>query len=241
MQYSSISDIGLLREKNQDSLLTITNQYGDFLAIVADGIGGGLAGEVASSEIVNYFEKNFKESGKFTDLQCVIDYLKLHISLANKTVYTLAKKNPEYKGMGSTLTGILICEFGVVSFNCGDSRVYGLLDNKIFHLTVDHTLVNQMLENNEITLEEAVNHPKKHYLVKAIGIIKDIEADIHKVKDLQYYLICSDGLHNLVNEEEIVSIVYDSSLTLDEKVEELKNKALLAGGYDNITIILVER
>ena len=239
MEYSCITDVGLVREKNQDSYIAISNKYGDFLALVADGIGGGKAGEVASGELIKYFEYIFKESGPFDTQEDVINFLEFHVMTCNKHIYDLSKKYPDYSGMGTTLTGIMITSFGTIAINCGDSRVYGFIDDMIIHLTKDHTLINQMLENGEITLEESVNHPKKHYLTNAIGIFDKVVADINPVKDMDYYLICSDGLHSYVSDEEIQKIVTSQKHTVEEKVEDLKNLALLKGGFDNTTIILV--
>lgn len=241
MKYSCISDIGLYREKNQDSYIVVENTYGDLLAIVADGIGGGKAGEVASGETIKYFDRNFKESGPFESLDEATDYISYHIDRCNREVFNLSLTDDKYAGMGTTLTGLLITKNGTLSINCGDSRVYGFLDEKIFRLTSDHTLVNQMLENGQITYEESINHPKRHYLIKAIGIFETVKSDVHKVKDMEYYLICSDGLHGYVDEEEIIKIVYNRNKTLDEKVNELKDISLLKGGYDNVTVILLER
>lgn len=238
MKYSCISDIGLIRDKNQDSYIAIENIYGDFLAIVADGIGGGKAGEVASGEVIKYFNKVFPECGPFDSLDNAIDFIKYHIDKINKEVFNLAISDDRYSGMGTTLSGIFITKFGAISINCGDSRVYGFIDDKAFKLTTDHTLINKMLENNEITYEESLTHPKRHYLLKAIGIFDRVECDVHKVKDMDYYLVCSDGLHGYVSDDEIVSIVA-SEKTIEEKTLELKDLALLKGGYDNITIILI--
>lgn len=241
MKYSFITDIGLLREKNQDSCLAIENNYGDFLAIVADGIGGGKAGEVASSEVVKYFEKEFKQSGPFDTTKNAIDYIEYHLNKVNELVFNMSLSNKAYSGMGTTITGIFITKKANISINCGDSRVYGFLDNKYFKLTTDHTLVNQMIENGQISYEESLNHPKRHYLVKAIGIFDEVKCDVHKVKNMQYYLICSDGLHGYVSDDEINSIVCNQNLTLEQKVIELKDISLLKGGYDNVTVILVEK
>ena len=241
MEYFCITDTGLVREKNQDSYIAITNSYGDFLVLVADGIGGGKAGEVASGELIKYFETNFVQSGPFEALEDAMNYLRYHISVANKHIFNLSNQYEEYSGMGTTLTGILITENGTISINCGDSRVYGFIDDRIIHLTTDHTLVNQMLEKGQITYEESLNHPKKHYLVKAIGIYGECSADLHKVKDMEYYLICSDGLHAYVSDDEIAKIVLDPDMSVEEKVIELKDISLMKGGYDNITIVLVEK
>lgn len=241
MEYSCITDVGLLREKNQDSYIVTENTYGDVLAIVADGIGGGRAGEVASGEVVKYFDSIFKESGPFDSLDNACDYINYHINLVNKHIYELAISNPTYTGMGTTITGLLITKVGNISINCGDSRVYGFIDNKIIKLTTDHTLVNQMLEAGKISFEESLNHPKRHYLVRAIGIFNYVNADVHKVKDMDYYLICSDGLHGYCSDNEITDIIYDESLSLDDKVYKLKDLSLMKGGYDNVTVILVRK
>lgn len=241
MEYYCITDIGLVREKNQDSYLAIENRHGDLLALVADGIGGGKAGEVASGELIRYFEEHFPESGPFSGLQDAANYILYHMDQANRHIYDLSRHYSDFSGMGTTVTGVLISSCGILSINCGDSRVYGFLDDMTVRLTRDDTLVNRMLENGKISYEEAVNHPKKHYLVKAIGIFDHIDTDVHKVRDMEYYLICSDGLHSYVSDEEIASIVTDHTKTVEEKTVELKDLALLKGGYDNITIILIRR
>lgn len=241
MDYFCITDTGLVREKNQDSYIAISNGYGDFLVLVADGIGGGKAGEVASGETIKYFNDNFKGSGPFESIEDAINYMSYHVNCANKRIYELSSRYEEYAGMGTTLTGVLLCSKGAVSINCGDSRVYGFVDDLCIHLTFDHTLVNQMLEKGQITYEESLNHPKKHYLVKAIGIFPICNADVHKVKDMDYYLVCSDGLHAYVSDEEITKIVIDKNKSVQQKTEDLKDLALLKGGFDNITIVLVKR
>lgn len=241
MQYACITDIGLIREKNQDSYIVIKNGYGDLLALVADGIGGGKAGEIASGELIRYFDDNFKDSGPFSAIEDAISFMLYHLKKANTLIYDLSCNYKEYRGMGTTVTGILITSLGTVSINCGDSRVYGFIDDMMIRLTSDHTLVNQMLENGQISYEESINHPKKHYLVKAMGIFDKITPDVHKVKDMDYYLICSDGLHAYVKDDDICRIVLSKYSDLDTKVEDLKNLALLNGGFDNVTVILVEK
>lgn len=240
MEYYGLTDQGLVRSKNQDSYIAISNRYGDFLFVVADGIGGGKAGEVASEETTKYFEKIFKDCGPFSNLRDAQEFLEYHLKKCNSYVFNMSLSDDKYSGMGTTITGAMITKHGILSLNCGDSRVYGFLDNKIFRLTDDHTLVNQMLKKGQITIEEAINHPKRHYLVKAIGIFQTVKCDVHRVKDMDYYLICSDGLHSYVSDEEISNIVI-SNKTVEEKANELKDLALLKGGFDNITLILARR
>ena len=241
MEYSAITDVGLIRSKNEDAYLIIENKYGDLLALVADGIGGGKAGEVASSECINHFKDTFKDSGPFSDVESIINYLKYHTNLANKKVRDLAVSNVKYMGMGTTLTGVLISNKGIVSLNVGDSRVYGFVDECAFPLTKDHTLINQMLDKGEISAKEAINHPKRHYLTNAIGIFEVLNPDIHKVKQMDYYLCCSDGLHGNLSSSEMLEILYDKTKTLYDKCLDLKDLAMLKGGNDNITVVLVKR
>lgn len=234
------TDIGLHRHNNQDSYLTITNNYGDFLAIVCDGIGGAKAGDVASGEMVNYLNNAFKESGPFKTLKEAKDYIKIILQEANKHVYELSISHNEFRGMGTTLTGLLITTNGILSINVGDSRVYGFIDKKIYRLTEDHTLVNQMVANGQITYEESLNHPKKHYLVRACGVWDNVDFDIHKVKIMNYYLLCSDGLCGYVSDSEILDIISSSEYkNCEEKCNKLISLALLKGGYDNCTVIVV--
>lgn len=239
IRYSAITDIGLHRENNQGSYLTIINDNGDFLGLVCDGIGGANAGDVASGEAVNYFEKEFKKAPSFSSLDEASEYLNKHLNIANKKILELANKYPNFNGMGTTVTGVLITKLGVLSINAGDSRVYGFLDDKLFRLTNDHTLVNQMLQNGMITYEESINHPKKHYLVRALGVWAEMEFDIHEVRNMNYYMLCSDGLCGYVSDEEINYILLDNT-DVNEKTRQFLDLALMKGGYDNITVVVVK-
>lgn len=239
IEFYCISDVGLHRACNQDSYVTCTNNNGDFLALVADGIGGGKAGDVASKETVNYIEQHFS-SLSFDSLCDVKDKMNVLLNETNKYVFDLSMSNIDYLGMGTTLTGILITSFGSLSINVGDSRTYGIVDKKLFRLTSDHTYVNQMLEKGEITYKESLTHPKRHYLTKAVGVFDVVEFDVHKVKNMDMYLLCSDGLCGYLQDNEIMNIVdsleYD---TLKKKGDALIEKALKKGGYDNVTVVLV--
>ena len=240
MEYYCATDIGLVREKNQDSYLAIENANGDSLFLVCDGIGGGKAGEVASSEVVKHMRNAFPDAYKFSSLIDAEEYISRELKYANRLVYDLSCKHEEYEGMGTTVTGLLFTEFGVLSINIGDSRVYGFLDNMYFKLTKDHTLINEMLEAGTITYEESLNHPKKHYLTRALGIYRTTMFDIHKVKEMDHYVVCSDGLHGYVSENEITRIVYDDK-DVKSRTLDLVNLALLKGGFDNITVVLIDR
>ena len=240
MEYYCITDVGLIRDKNQDSYIALENAYGDFLVLVADGIGGGKAGEVASGEVIKYFDFTFRQSGIFTAIEDVISFMTFHVNAVNKHVYEMSTKYEEYEGMGTTLTGFLITKLGTVIVNCGDSRVYGFKDEMMIQLTNDHTLINKLLQEGKITYEESLNHPQRHYLIKAIGVGEKVKADIKEIKDMDYLLACSDGLHGYISDEEIKNIVLDKEKSVAQKTIDLKDLSLLKGGYDNVTAVLLK-
>ncbi|MBO7676106.1 MAG: serine/threonine-protein phosphatase [Erysipelotrichaceae bacterium] len=239
MEYYCITDVGLIREKNQDSYIAVENAYGDFLFLVADGIGGGKAGEVASGEVIKYFDFSFRQSGRFTAMEDVISFMNFHINAVNKHVYDLSLKYEEYEGMGTTLTGFMITELGTITINCGDSRVYGFNGDQMIQLTRDHTLINRLLAEGKITYEESLNHPQRHYLIRAIGVGEKAKPDISQIADMDYLLACSDGLHGYASDEEIRNIVLDKEKSVAQKAIDLKDLSLLKGGFDNVTVILV--
>lgn len=240
MNYASLSDKGLHREKNQDSYCNVTNNYGDVLLIICDGIGGGKAGEVASGEVVKYFINIFKNTSQFLNLDDAKEFMQKNIVKANEEVYKLSSKYKDFEGMGTTITGLLYTSVGVITFNVGDSRVYGFADNKMFKLTVDHTLVNELLQKGEISYEESLIHPKRHYLVKAVGVWDYVSADIHQVAKMDQYLVCSDGLSSYVDENSIKEVMNNKDLDCVSKVNELVKLSLIAGGYDNVSVIVFD-
>ena len=241
IKYSAVTDIGLHRENNQDSYLTVINNYGDFLALVCDGIGGAKAGDVASGKVSSYFDNEFKKAKAFTSLEDAKNFIIKHISIVNKEIHDLSVKYKKFEGMGTTVTGLLITKYGVLSINIGDSRVYGFLDDKLFRLTNDHTLVNEMLEKGEITYEISLIHPKRHYLTRAVGVWKDVECDVHEVKKMDYYLLCSDGLCGYISDNDILNIIINNNdfPTCEDKTKKLLEKTLMEGGPDNITVVVV--
>ena len=188
MEYFSLTDIGLVRSKNQDSYITVYNENRDFLVLVCDGIGGNKAGEVASAEICKYFGKIFPLNKGFKDAQELHTYMKYHVRIASDCVYDMSLRNPDYEGMGTTITGILFSSIGTFVINAGDSRVYGVSDNLV-QLTKDHTLVNELLERHLITEEEAINHPKKHYVTKFLGVFEGASADVYKFVRMAYMVM----------------------------------------------------
>lgn len=243
MKYFGITDRGKLRATNQDSYVIASNRKGDVFAMVCDGIGGGKGGDVASQLAVYYFSTAFSLNNGFEDQDAVRVWLSKSITGANKEIFETGKLNEELKGMGTTLSGVLISNQGTFVVNVGDSRTYGCYeDGTMKQLTRDHTLVNDMILHGELTPEQAKDFPKKNVLTNALGVWEKTQPDIIPLKEegLAGFLLCSDGLHGYVNEEVIREIVDDREYEPALRVRRLYNEAMNAGGYDNITAILID-
>lgn len=235
----AITDVGSFRKTNQDAYYIGTNKDGDTFAVVCDGIGGGKAGDVASNKTIEYIKENFHKSGKFKTIDDAKKYICGLIRKCSEYIYDLSTSNFDYLGMGTTISGIYIGKYGNFVINLGDSRTYGVGKRSINCLTVDDSLLNEMLKNGEINEDEVDKYPDKHCIVRAIGIYPSIEPKITSVKKYDYYLACSDGLHGYVNEDKIQEVVSNKETTLKQKCEELLSLSLLEGGYDNITVVLL--
>lgn len=240
IDYYCLSDVGLHRLTNQDYYVVTNNDDGDFLALVCDGIGGGKAGDVASKKTCEYLKEHFV-SLHFLDIDDALNKIKALIEKCNSYIFSLSINNEAYLGMGTTLTGILITSFGCLTINVGDSRTYGVVDKKLFRLTNDHTYVNEKLERGEITYKESLNHPKRHYLTRAIGVFDYVNSDVHKVKNMDMFMLCSDGLCGYVSDNEIINILDSLEFdTLKKKGDALMSLAMKKGGFDNVTIVIVQ-
>ena len=241
MKVFTLSDVGLTREKNQDSYINVYNQNNDLLALICDGIGGAKAGEVASLEVVKYFEKVFSEHKGFVDSDDANFFLKDHVRKASDHIYHMSRLDENLEGMSTTIVGLLITDIGNFAFNAGDSRVYGYQDGSLRQLTTDHTLVSELIKCHLITEEEGKTHPKRNYLTKFLGVFEGVTCETYPIGNFdEYYLLCSDGLHGYVQKEEINEVMSNSALSIEEKADDLLKMALAKGGYDNITVTIVE-
>ncbi|HOV78508.1 MAG TPA: Stp1/IreP family PP2C-type Ser/Thr phosphatase [Bacillota bacterium] len=236
MRWAKITDAGLLREMNEDSLC-ISPENGLFA--VADGMGGHRAGEVASRVALQILEDELSERlnrGEKPERALVESVLE-----ANRRIYDLAGQSPGLVGMGTTVTACLNRKDEVFVAQVGDSRAYLLRGNTIEKLTEDHSLVQEMVKNGGITEEQAFDHPHRNVLTRALGTVPSLEVDLYQVKvnagDL--ILLCTDGLTMYLRQEDIISTV-NASPDPDTAVRALLEKALRAGGADNVTVILVE-
>ena len=233
------TDIGSVREKNEDSIYY--DNSGDFvIAIVADGMGGHKSGEVASKLAVetaaDYFNRNI---GKFMELP--MEFLRDIFMSSSMRVFDVASTEPECKGMGTTMTLILVNRKTEKLYigNIGDSRTYIMRNGEISQVTEDHSLVNEMFKKGQITKDELLTHPKRNVLTKSLGTFRDIEPDfyIEDLHDIENIILCSDGLTNYVNNGEIKDIV--SNNEGEEIVDKLVNEANVRGGSDNISVIVI--
>ena len=233
-----MTDIGCSREINEDSIgyYPELNPQKGFFAIIADGMGGHQAGEVASQKTVEIIYKYYSQSKKKTT-----DALKQAFIQANNAIYQISLSDSNLKGMGTTATAIAIKQGLLYFAHVGDSRLYRLRNNELSLLSKDHTVVNNLLSMGLLTIEQAENHPDKNLITRAIGTKPSVEIDVF-TKPLtiaigDYYILCSDGLYDLVYDDEIKKAIL-ASLTLNKAGNDLIELAKKRGGYDNISIII---
>ena len=235
------SDIGKVREINQDYFYISDSLDQVQLYILADGMGGYNGGEIASKLAVqtakSYIENNFKEVNK--DKDSIIQLLGSSIEYANMIVYEKSKENKELEGMGTTLDICLIYNNKVFIGHVGDSRVYRIRKEFIRKLTQDHSYVQKLVKDGTITEEEAVHHPQKNMLMKALGCNAFVEPDVMVkgfLKD-DILIMNSDGLTNLVSQEDIFKL---AKKDIERAPQELVEMANEKGGYDNITVVIIK-
>jgi serine/threonine protein phosphatase PrpC len=242
MKYYGLTDRGKLRRSNQDSYIIASSEEGDVFAMVCDGIGGGQGGDVASRMATEHFSRAFAVHRPFADGQDLQYWLQAEIQAVNQEIHETGSQHLSLKGMGTTLTGVLLTTVGSFIVNVGDSRTYAYDKNGSLQLlTRDDSLVNEMLAKGELTPEEAENYPRRNVLTKALGVWDHVKPAVFPYEGkADGFLLCSDGLHGYVSEEEISGILGDPDTDPALRVRRLFNAAMHAGGFDNITMILVE-
>lgn len=233
------TDMGATRDTNQDTLAIETNSNGDKIYILCDGMGGYNGGEIASLECSRLISQEFKKS-KFSDVTSIKDWLFNAIKKSNKKINDLANKNSELEKMGTTIVCLVITKEYKVYASVGDSRIYSYNHKEFNQLSEDQTFANALLKAGYISEKEAEIHPKKSLLLSAIGSSDDdLDIQIDEILDNNNYLLCSDGLYNMVDNKEIHKII-SSNLDLEKKAQTLIDKANSNGGKDNVSVILVE-
>lgn len=235
------TDKGLIRKENEDAFFVMENEHGDWLAVVCDGIGGSAAGEVASHIAIRTLEEAFSQAPLLHKDYEVNDWLQSVLNKANDAIYYKSIHSKKEKGMGTTCVGLLVTQYASYIFNVGDSRIYADYEEGLIQMSEDHNVVARMLRNGEITPEEAKTHAQRNTLTNALGVWHVFQIDFHKIdSEYKYVLISSDGLHGYVTHEDIQAVVENKEWSLEDKVNYLIDQANQAGGYDNITIILLE-
>jgi protein phosphatase len=231
------TDVGLKRKKNEDTYY-IAPDHG--FCLVADGMGGAAAGELASRMFAEAAREVFH---RFTDIieSMVIRQIKNAYLLANERILNHVQFTPAHKGMGCTAELMAFWDRGFILGHVGDSRTYRFREGELKQLTKDHSLVREQIDKNIIPAKNAKHHRLRNVILRAVGVEERLELDILKgtTHPGDQYLLCSDGLTDMIEESEIENL-FGAKLQLNHKAEALVQLALDAGGYDNITVVLVE-
>ena len=236
-----ITDTGKVRTHNEDSVMIVKNLTGEYLMLVADGMGGHKAGEVASSIVVNGFTNKFKLMETIGTKEEAVSWIRENVNELNDAIFKYTDEFEESKGMGTTLVLSVVTKDYILFGNVGDSSGFVMKKGKLYKVTKDHTLVNLLVETGELTKEEALNHPRKNVLMRALGANNPIDIDIFDVDmESDGILLCSDGLTNMLNVSQIEKVL-NSELTMEEKIVKLIRKSNLRGGTDNVSIAYLER
>ncbi len=249
IQAAGLTDVGLKREGNEDAFSADETSG---LFIVADGMGGHLAGEVASRIAVEMISSSFRRwTANETPVEEVYgapdasltrrgNYLSSSIRLANRVVYEMAREHDQYHGMGTTVAVVHVTPRLIVTANAGDSRIYLVRDGKLERLSRDHTLVSEQVEMGLMTPEEAETSPLKHVLTRNLGSSEEVDVDVFEIEPSHEdrFVLCSDGLTDLISEQEILEMA-GSEDDPEALCRQFVRTALRRGGHDNTTVITV--
>ncbi|MBQ8514753.1 MAG: Stp1/IreP family PP2C-type Ser/Thr phosphatase [Ruminococcus sp.] len=241
MQCAAATDIGCLRDENQDRVFV--QKFGEcILAAVFDGMGGERAGEeasrIAEEEFLTHFKKSYRES---MDTHALRNLMISSVSAANTVIYTTARMNYRNFGMGTTCVAAFIDASGISVVNVGDSRAYYYAGGTIRLITTDHTVVNMLLEHGRIRPEEIATHPQRHMLTRAVGVEKTVRPDYFRLdrRDEKFHLLlCSDGLSGYCGNAELAHVL-EQEQDVQGHVDQLIQMALDKGGRDNVSVALV--
>ena len=241
MQSWGLTDPGCVRKQNQDAYQIEKLDKNSLLCIVCDGMGGAKSGNIASTLAMDVFVQEVRRCWKPSLSQSDIDQiLRGAVKLANFTVYDQAQQFVDFTGMGTTLVAVLIRGKKVTVVNVGDSRVYGINKNGIQQITRDHSLVQMMVERGELKPEQAKSYPGKNFITRAIGTEPIILCDLYHqdAEKGDYFLLCSDGLSNVLDDQEILFEVVHG-VNKARCCERLLSIAKKRGAPDNVTSVLV--
>ncbi len=239
MQVWGVTDRGAVRQQNQDAYAARVLEDGRAIALVCDGMGGARAGNVASTMAVKLFMEEFLRPGQKDSVEEQMGHA---ASVANQAVFQRSATDPECAGMGTTMVAVLAGAEEAVILNEGDSRCYHINDEGIVLVTRDHSLVEDLVERGELTREQARTHPHRNLITRALGAEPVLMADCFRQSLSPGYclLLCSDGLSNVVNEQEMLYEVVHGGAP-EQCCQRLLNIALSRGAPDNVTVVLMRR
>lgn len=240
MRGTFLTDRGRVRSHNEDAGGIYYNSTNQLLAVIADGMGGHQAGDVASKMAITQIDKQWKNTKKFEKPNEIEEWLQNTIQEINKAIYEHAQNNQECEGMGTTLVIVVhIDEFLTVA-HIGDSRCYLLNQHKLKQVTEDHSLVNALVQSGQISRDDAKHHPRKNVVLRALGSELQVDADIKTISidENEKVLLATDGLTDKILDEELFEIINkhdDIHLACQELIDLANNR----GGEDNISLILL--
>src|SRR5699024_2838388 len=232
---------GEFRNLNEDRTGVFYNKTNQVLFLVADGMGGHAHGDVASKFVNDEIQKAWQAENLIKSDHAE-EFLRDLVIKTNRKLYDLQNVHDDYSGMGTTLVLSSIIDDNIFIMNIGDSRTYAMKRRSIEQVTTDHSFVILLVESGEITKEEAINHPKRNVITKAMGSDRLIQPDIFRLRNKQYdyILLASDGLTDVLREDSIHSTVYQKNLSLQERVDLLIRQAEENASRDNISICLAD-
>ncbi len=238
------SNVGCVRQINEDECwVGSINDY-VYGAIVADGMGGHQAGDVASKMAVAAFCEAAKSGipGQTCSRAESKMVMRQSIAEANSSVFARAAQEERFHHMGTTIVAAFVHDAIITIGHVGDSRAYKIANGKMEQLTPDHTLVNELVKSGQLTEQEAAEHPRRNVLTRAVGTDERVDIDVQSIDIAagDIYLLCSDGLTNMVSDQQILNAIMNEELDLDGKADKLIQLALNGGGDDNVTVVLLQ-
>ncbi len=237
MKIAAKTDVGRVRETNQDAYATGELPEGVAWAVVCDGMGGVAGGNIAATTAVKVISERITSAYRASmQGRSIKNLLVSAINAANVSVYDIAQANPEFSGMGTTVVCAIVTEHMAYISHVGDSRAYMLSGDTLEQLTRDHSMVQDMVETGKITQLEAKLHPQKNIITRALGVQPEVRIDFFEraMENNDILLLCTDGLSNYVESDEICTLVNG---TYYEFAERLVSRALQNGGGDNVTAV----
>ncbi|MCL2286974.1 MAG: Stp1/IreP family PP2C-type Ser/Thr phosphatase [Firmicutes bacterium] len=245
MNAAGLTNKGQIREQNQDAILVSCEPLGPLpnLFIVADGVGGHNAGDIASTQAITYvydYIRNF-QAAEFVQADNYLDLLVTAVQGANSLLCKMADEDEAMHDMGTTLTACVVAEDKLVFAHVGDSRAYTITDEGMTQITADHSYVEEMIQAGQLTAEEALTHPKRHVITRVLGSKSAFVVDeiVMPIGDTRTVLLCSDGLNNMLDDNTIKEIASGVGF-VEHRTKFLVEEANARGGHDNISAILID-